>query len=341
MTSEMPPFWWEQPDWRAWMLYPFSAAYGFVAGRRMDVARPPKAAMPVLCVGNLTVGGAGKTPVAIALARQARRAGLTPGFLTRGYGGGVTRPHLADPKALSARHSGDEPILLARQAPVAVASDRVAGIRLLEQKGCDFAIMDDGFQSVRLHFDYALVVVDGHRGIGNGHVIPGGPLRAPIAVQLRHADALLRLDEGDHAVPVIRRAARAGLPVYSAVTRIVGRRRYAGRRFLAFAGIGNPQKFFDTLELAGAVPVVRREFRDHYPYNDEDIRMLEETAERSGLELVTTAKDAVRFANGTARARQFLERLNVLEIEVDFKPEQVAGMIIADTVASFRRRNFG
>ncbi len=341
MTSETPPFWWNESDWRPWLFYPASLIYGMVSGRRMDMARPPAAAIPVLCIGNFTVGGAGKTPVAILLARQARQAGLKPGFLTRGYGGSHSGPHLVDPDTHASWHSGDEPLLLAREAPVAVAADRMQGVRLLLEQGCDFAIMDDGFQSRRLHDDYGLLIVDGHRGIGNGHVLPAGPLRAPIRTQLRHAHAILRLDEGRHAVPVIRRAARAGLPVYSAMTRVVRPEHFAGRRMLAFAGIGNPAKFFLTLSGTGAEIVRTREFPDHYPYRDEDLRQLEEEASAQGLELVTTAKDAVRLVHGTAYARAFHARLHVLGIEIDLTPPTLGPLIIRETVANFRRRIFG
>lgn len=339
MITEMPPFWWEGSDWRAVLLTPLALVYGTVARARMELARPPRAPIPVLCVGNLTVGGAGKTPVAIALAAEARRAGHKPGFLTRGYGGSG-HIHRVDPAGDRAMDSGDEPLLLARHAPVAVAVDRLAGIRLLMEAGCDFAIMDDGFQSARLQFDFALVVVDGHRGIGNGHVIPAGPLRAPLYAQLRRADAVLTVGSGDGAVAVVRAAARAGKPVFAATTRVIDPARVSGRRFLAFAGIGHPEKFFDTLEAAGAEIAVRRPYADHFPYRDDDIRALTQEARAKGLELITTAKDAVRFANGTPAALALLEQLNILEIEIAFEPQQVGGRIIADTMMAFRKRMF-
>ena len=220
MTSEAPPFWWQAPDWRAYALYPISAIYGTVARRRMTAARREPIDVPVLCVGNFTVGGAGKTPVAIALARQARRMKLSPGFLSRGFGGKFPVPHVVDVHRDSARHVGDEPLLLAAHAPVAVTPDRAAGAKLLASRGCDFLIMDDGFQSARIHMDYALLVVDGRRGVGNGHVIPGGPVRAPLVHQMRFVQGLLKVGEGEAANDIIRMAARAGRPVYEAHTEI-------------------------------------------------------------------------------------------------------------------------
>lgn len=308
---------------------------------RMEVTRRPRIDIPVLCVGNLTVGGAGKTPVAITLARQARRSRLKPGFLSRGYGGGISTPRLVDPNKDTVWQGGDEPLLLARHAPTATAANRYDGARLLMGEGCDFAIMDDGFQSARLHYDYGLIVVDTERGIGNGHVIPGGPMRAPLIAQIRRANALLRLGTGNGADDVVRSASRAAKPVYFATTRVLRKRQYAGKRVLAFAGIGNPQKFFDTLADIGAEIVATHPFPDHYRFSDEDLELLMMRADEDNLELVTTAKDAVRLTNGTQTARKLLKRLHVLEIETVFEPKEIAERIVNETLTNFRRRQYG
>lgn len=340
MTAEAPPFWWRRNDWRAYLLYPVSAIYGAVARSRMDMARPPEVDIPVLCVGNLTVGGTGKTPVAIAMARAAQKLGHKPGFLTRGHGGGLTHPRLADPTKDTAWHSGDEALLLAAHAPTAVATDRKAGADLLVGEGCDFAIMDDGFQSVRLKYDFALIVVDKHRGIGNGHIIPGGPLRAPLKAQIRRASAVVTMGKGNAADPVIRQASRAGKPIHSADVRVVNPRKFAGRRFFAFAGIGNPQKFFDTLKACGGQVVATREFGDHHAYSDAEIAELAKTASNASLEPVTTEKDAARFVNGNTAATKFLSTLEVLKIDAEFDPPEIAERIINETVENFRLRRF-
>jgi tetraacyldisaccharide 4'-kinase len=337
-ASEAPPFWWERPDWRAYALYPISAVYGTVARRRLTSGKREKVALPVLCVGNFTVGGTGKTPVAIALAGQASRMGLRPGFLSRGHGGSFSQPHIVDPSHDSARHVGDEPLLLAEHGPVAVTPNRAAGARLLIESGCDFLIMDDGFQSARIHIDYALLVVDGRRGLGNGHIIPGGPIRAPLLAQLRLADALLKMGEGDAAEPVIRMASRANKPVFEAFARPRDAGALAGRRFLAFAGIGHPEKFFDTVRDTGAETVLTRAFPDHHPFVNEDFEELAQLAGREGLELITTAKDAARLRHGTVEAQSFLEKLVVLEIDAVFDLDHVPERIVADTLAAWRRR---
>ena len=338
MASEAPPFWWKAPDWRAFALFPFSAVYGAVTARRMVTAPRQKVDLPVLCVGNLTVGGTGKTPVAIALARQALSMKLAPGFLSRGHGGGFSRPHIVDPHSDSARHVGDEPLLLAEHAPVVVTPNRAAGAEMLAERGCDFLIMDDGFQSARIHIDYALLVVDAMRGIGNGHVIPGGPLRAPVVGQLRFADAILTMGDGDAANGVIRMAARANRSVFEAHTQPRNPEAVAGRRVLAFAGIGNPQKFYDTLRRSGAELAATKSFPDHYQFMADELGDLAIQADKFGLDLVTTAKDAVRLRHSKGVPDGFMERLIVLEIDVVFEADPVPERMIADTLAAWRKR---
>ncbi|MGN6464621.1 MAG: tetraacyldisaccharide 4'-kinase [Rhizobiaceae bacterium] len=338
MVSEAPPFWWKKADWRAAMLSPFSSAYASLARRNLLNARREKVSAPVLCVGNLTVGGAGKTPVAIALAVEAREMGLKPGFLSRGHGGSHSAPHLVDPAHDRARHVGDEPLLLARHAPVAVTRNRAAGARLLIEKGCDFLILDDGFQSARVHFDYALIVVDARRGVGNGHTMPGGPLRARLVDQMPYADAVLAVGDGNGADPIVRMAARAGKPVFSARQRPLAGSGIAGKRVLAFAGIGDPAKFFATVEEAGGEVAMKRAFADHHIYASDELADLAATAARRGLELATTAKDAARIMDGSAAAKKFLENLHVVEIDMVFDPETIPRQIIGAALDAWRER---
>jgi tetraacyldisaccharide 4'-kinase len=303
----------------------------------MKSARREKIDAPVLCVGNFTVGGTGKTPIAIALAKQAKRMHLVPGFLSRGHGGSFAEPHVVDPHHDSAKHVGDEPLLLAEHALVAVSANRAAGARLLIERGCNFLIMDDGFQSARIHIDYALIVVDSRFGLGNGHVIPGGPMRARLIDQLRFADAVLKMGEGDKADAVVRQAARAGKPVFAAVARPRGKKTFAGRRFLAFAGIGHPEKFFDTVAKAGGTVVLAHPFADHHFYLPDELEDLAAAAQAGELELVTTTKDAARLRHGAA-SPEFLERLNVLEIDAVFDIEHSAERIVDETLEAWRRR---
>lgn len=337
MASEAPPFWWEKPDLRAYLLWPVSATYGLVAGRRMLGARRERTGLPVLCVGNPTVGGSGKTPLAIALAREAQALGRQPGFLSRGHGGTLSKPHLVDIRHDSARATGDEPLLLARQAPTVVTADRAAGARLLAVEGCDFLIMDDGFQSARIHFEYGLLVVDARRGLGNGHMLPGGPVRAPVVDQLRFADAVVRMGRGEGADGFVRAAARAGLPVVEAWTAPRPGSGVDGKRLVAFAGIGDPGKFFATVREAGGEIAETRTFGDHHVYTDGDLSGLLEMADRAGADLVTTEKDAVRIRQTSPVAAQLLARLKVIAIDVEFEQAGAARRIVEATLAAFDR----
>jgi len=293
---------------------------------------------PVICVGNFTVGGEGKTPVAIALAREALAQGHRPGFLSRGHGGSHSKPHTVDATNDSARVVGDEPLLLARYALTIVATDRAEGARHLISEGCDLIIMDDGFQSARLHMDFALIVVDAKRGLGNGHVIPGGPLRAPVAKQMHYLDAVVTMGRGNGADHVIRRAARAGRPVFTAAVHPVDGAEFTAKRVMAFAGIGNPEKFYDTLRVLGADVVATRAFPDHHPFSEEELSELVEEAEVDHLLLVTTEKDLVRIANGMPAADRFKSKIRALAVEAVFDEPQTPARIIRQAVAAGRDR---
>lgn len=331
MTSEAPPFWWEKPDWRALALSPFSRIYGAIAGRHIRRAKPPAIPLPVLCIGNFTVGGAGKTPTSIAFAQAAISAGLKPGIVSRGYGGAFSGLHLVDLDHDSARHVGDEPMLLARHAPVVVCADRLAGAKALAAEGCDFIIMDDGFQSARLYFDYALMVVDAGRGIGNGNVLPGGPLRAPLTDQLVRTDALLKIGTASGADQLVRSAARAAKPIHEAVLKPQAAAEIMDKPLLAFAGIGDPSKFFTTLNDAGAEVRRTKSFPDHHPYSDEDVADLLREAAKDNLKLVTTAKDHVRLLDGSPSARDLAAQTMVLEVELVFAHPKTVSNIIRET----------
>lgn len=338
MVSEAPPFWWRKAGLAAWLLYPVSATYAAAARRGLATAPREKIDVPVLCVGNLTVGGSGKTPVAIALAREAKRMGLKPGILSRGHGGSVGKPHLVDPRHDVAKHVGDEPLILAREAMVVVTPDRAAGARLLTAEGCDFVIMDDGFQSARIHIDYALLVVDARRGIGNGQVVPGGPLRARIVDQMRYADAVLKVGEGDGADSALRQAARAGRAFFEAHVRARRCPPIEGRRCLAYAGIGDPDKFFDTVAALGGDVVVEKRFGDHRFYSAYDALDLLQTADSQDLELVTTAKDAARLDHASGPVGELRARSHVVEIDVEFDVANAPAAIIAQALELWRRR---
>lgn len=293
-----PSFWWRGGGLEALALSPFAAVYGAVAGYRMG-RRGKAVGIPVICVGNLTLGGAGKTPTALAVGRRLINAGRRVAFLSRGYGGQNAGPLRVDITYHRAADVGDEPLLLAHLAPTIVAQDRVAGADMARAIGASVIVMDDGFQNPSLRKNLSIVVVDGRRGIGNGRVFPAGPLRAPLRSQLRHAHALLILGTpSEYCEPAIAEAKARGIPVLlgaleaeaDAVSALIG------HRVLAFAGIGDPEKFFATLAEAGIAAPVSQGFPDHHRYNRSEAQALVERASREDLVLVTTEKDLVRIA---------------------------------------------
>ena len=292
-----PAFWWRQAGLTASLLAPLGLVYGAVAAKRMARAGT-RAKIPVLCVGNFTLGGAGKTPTVIMLARILTDGGERPFCLTRGYGGTVAGPKRVDPHLDAAAQVGDEALLLAHSAPTLVARDRVAGAEIAHAQGATVLVLDDGLQNPSLAKDFTLAVIDGRRGVGNRCIFPAGPLRAPLAAQLGRTDAVLVVGEGDTATDIVKLVRERRLPVFHG--RLVPDQHAVvalkGRRVLAFAGIGDPAKFFATAEAAGISVAARREFADHYRYTAEDAGELTMDAEHNGLALLTTEKDRARMA---------------------------------------------
>lgn len=292
-----PAFWWRRAGLAASLLAPVGLIYGVIAARRM-AGNGARAGLPVLCVGNFTLGGAGKTPTVIALARMLADAGEHPFCLTRGYGGTLIGPKLVDSHKDLAAQVGDEALLLAHAAPTVVARDRVAGAAFARAQGAGVLIMDDGLQNASLTKDFTLAVIDARRGVGNRCTFPAGPLRAPLAAQLAQTDALLVVGEGDGADGVVTQARACGLPVLHGrlVPDLAAVTALKGRHVLAFAGIGDPEKFFATAQAAGIAVTERRKFSDHYRYTAEDAGELIMDAEHGGLALLTTEKDRARMA---------------------------------------------
>lgn len=338
MMLAAPRFWWRRPGWQAPLLSPAALAYGAIAGRRMDHGEPAAAGVPVLCVGNFVLGGAGKTPTAIALAKVAADLGHNPGILSRGHGGSLKEPTLVDPARHDARFVGDEPMLLAAAAPTVVAADRAKGAAMLKAAGARLIVMDDGFQSARLAIDHALLVVDAGRGLGNGRVFPAGPLRAPLETQLRHADAVLLVGTGRAGDAAADLARQAGKPVFGARLMPAAPERWRGTRVLAFAGIADPRKFYGSLREIGVEIVATRDFPDHHVFTEAEAQALAAAAARQGLRLVTTRKDWVRLSALGGAARSLAENIAVLDVELAFEAAETAGRIIESAVEAFRRR---
>jgi tetraacyldisaccharide 4'-kinase len=291
-----PGFWHGPSSWKSHLLRPLGAVYGAIAANRLR-RRGLDAGIPVLCVGNYHVGGAGKTPTVLALAKLLRELGETPVVLSRGYGGKLRGPVRVDPARHAASDVGDEPLMMAGQLPVVVARKREDGVPLARSQGASVILMDDGFQNPAVAKDASLIVIDGNRGLGNGQVFPAGPLRAPLRPQLARTDALVVVGNGTAAEAVAALIAAQGKPVLRAhlqpdAAQVASLR---GRRVLAFAGIGDPARFFSTLEAGGIEVAQRRAFADHHPFAQGEIEGLVAEATRDALALVTTEKDLARL----------------------------------------------
>jgi tetraacyldisaccharide 4'-kinase len=291
-----PAFWYRPSSWISRLLLPLGALYGLVAGQRLQ-REGFDAGVPVLCVGNYHVGGAGKTPTVLALARVVRDLGETPVVLSRGYGGRLHGPIKVDPARHVADDVGDEPLMMAGSVAVVVARDRIAGVALARSQRASVILMDDGFQNPAVIKDASLIVIDASRGLGNACVFPAGPLRAPLKPQLARTDALIVIGDGIAAQGVAAAIAARGALVLSAHLRPddASVASLAGKRVLAFAGIGDPARFFRTLAASGIAVVAKRVFADHHPFTNSEIESLLAEARREALTLVTTEKDLARL----------------------------------------------
>ena len=314
------PSWWYGPEggWQALLLSPAAALVGGIAARRIRNGNPYRASLPVICAGNFTAGGSGKTPLALFLAQLIAEEDRDPWFLTRGYGGKLAGPVRVDPARHTARDVGDEPLLLARAAPTVVSRDRGRGAKAIEAMASKKAviIMDDGLQNPGLAKDLAIAIVDRQRGFGNGWVIPAGPLRAPLDVQGKLAHLIVLTGQGAADASLLKRlSAISSAPVIAAGIRADGdAQRFQNQKVIAFAGIANPERFFATLNSVGANVVARRAFADHHMFTEAEARELLADAERSGALLVTTEKDLARLAGATGARGVLRDRAQALAI---------------------------
>lgn len=300
------------------LLTPVSWAYAWAAERRIRTTAPRHVAAPVICVGNLTVGGAGKTPVTRAI-----RAKLGAGAhtLSRGYGGRLKGPLRVTPD-MEAREVGDEPLLHALDGPAWIAWDRYAGAAAAVQAGARAVIMDDGFQNPSLAKDLSLLVFDPEFGVGNGQVFPAGPLRERLALGIARADAAILL-HGAHSAPAASYDWLSGLKGPLLHARLAPTGETPRGRLVAFAGLARPEKFFDTLIALGADVREAAPFSDHHLYSDEDFALLTCLAEDHEARLITTEKDAARL---TPAQR---ESVSVLPVTARFDDEGQLDALLA------------
>ncbi|MEJ0009960.1 MAG: tetraacyldisaccharide 4'-kinase [Alphaproteobacteria bacterium] len=303
------PRFWHRLSLPALLLSPLSLFY--LAGATLNrlLTTPEPAALPVISVGNITAGGAGKTPAVLALAELLRSMGEAPHLLTRGYGGDLRTPQEVSTHS-DWRTVGDEALLLASAAPTWAGRDRLGSSALAYEHGASLVLADDALQHHRLKKDISLLVIDGAYGLGNWLPLPAGPLRETLPTALKRTDAVILIGEDAH-----RLAARvAPRPVFHAILEPAGDTGFLREgKWLAFAGLARPQKFFDMLRALGADVVETKSFADHYPYGDADLAALSARAQKLGARLITTAKDAVKLPAG--------HDVRVLDVALSFTDE--------------------
>jgi tetraacyldisaccharide 4'-kinase len=283
-------------------LSPLGALHGLSVAMKTKQKPLYRPRARVICVGNLTAGGTGKTPIARAIVTMLNARGCKTVFLTRGYGGQSKGPLLADKTHHTARDIGDEALLLAATAPTIVARDRAAGARLADDQHADVIVMDDGFQNFAIAKDLSFMVMDGDAGFGNGRMIPAGPLREPVAQGLARADALIVMGDGTASLPRFSGPALRTRLIPNAPDTL------RGKSVFAFAGIGRPEKFFATLRAMGAKIVGTQGFADHHFYSALELSGLRAAAKAGEALLVTTEKDWVRVPE--------TERHNIIGVPV-------------------------
>lgn len=330
------PRWWyaPAPGPVSRLLEPVGALWGTLVRRRFARAKSYRAAAPVICVGNFTAGGTGKTPLALEVAGLVAGMGLTCAFLSRGYGGRLAGPHWVDPERDRARDVGDEPLLLAAARPTLICRDRAAGARAIATSAAavDVIIMDDGLQNPSLVKDLTLAVVDGARGVGNGRVIPAGPLRAPLGFQLDLVDAVVvnrgsedSAARGDFA-DLLRRDFEG--PVLDAcIVPGSATEWLSSAPVVAFAGIGVPDRFFATLAALGADLIAKVAFPDHHDFTVADATQLLDLARSHDATIVTTEKDRARLAGGEGPVAELHARAQALPIRLKLEARDESRLV--------------
>lgn len=296
---QAPKFWTAadgRKTWQARLLSPLGKVYAHMTARRLRKGLRKRMPVPVICVGNLNVGGSGKTPTVIMVADILRGMYLEPHIVSRGYGGTITEPTEVDPARHTAAQTGDEPLLLSAFARTWVGRDRVAGAEAAIAAGAHAIVLDDGFQDPCLFHDLSLVVVDAETGFGNGYCLPAGPLREPVQTGLTRADMVLSI--GDDAAQA--RFRKTELPtdlphLTGTLTPLQTGMDWTDTPFIAFAGIARPEKFFQTLRDLGATVLRCEDLGDHEKLSPALLTRLDTEARSKGAQLVTTEKDAARL----------------------------------------------
>ena len=314
------PSHWQNKNWLSSLLYPFSCCYALATLLRLKLHKPCKVAVPVICIGNLTAGGVGKTPVAASIAQILKTNGYNPFFISRGYGGTLDHA-IVDVNIHSASEVGDEPLLLARIAPVVINPRRDIAAKEAIENGADIIVMDDGFQNPYLYKNKSLLVIDGATGLGNQMPIPSGPLREFIHQGLKRANGIIILGEDKHQCANLA----PNLPLFRGKIAPKCPKEHTDN-IIAFAGIGRPEKFYQSLRDCGFNILKTYDFPDHHFYTNEELNEIITQAENLGTQIYTTGKDIVKITH------KLLQYFNVLDIEIEWDNQELLERFI-----TFRR----
>lgn len=313
MIWPTPNFWYEKPGLLARLLQPFSLLYGFFSKPLGRIAAPIKLPVPVICIGNVTAGGSGKTPVTADIAKKLQDLGAMPHIISHGYGGHLLGPVRVDPREHSVGQVGDEPLLLARIAPTWVAKKKIEGMEAAIQAGASILLLDDGLQNHTVAKDFSFLVIDGLRGLGNGMLLPAGPLRENLEAGLAKAGAVILIGEDRTGLRLFLQKDRPLLDATTCTFAVTGDLR--GKLVYAFCGLGHAAKFYEGLRAAGAQVKGARDFPDHYMWSTYEMEQILAAAEALKALPVTTLKDSVRVPES------FLPRILLCNVELHWRDE--------------------
>lgn len=300
------PKYWQSNNLISFLLTPVGFIYGVATAMRLKCKKGYKASIPVICVGNITAGGVGKTPVSMALAELLKSQGKNPFFISRGYGGSLSGV-LINPQKHTPQEVGDEPLMLAAIAPTVICHDRSIAAKIAEENGADVLIMDDGFQNPTLKKDISFLVFNGEIGIGNGKIIPAGPMREKPENGLKRSDAVIFVGEDKFGL-----LEKINKPVFKVKIK-EERPKHTNQKVLAFAGIGYPQKFYRSLEKCGLSVVKSYDFPDHHFYRKDELKDIIKKAAKKKLPIYTTLKDFIKIDP------KMRSNFNVLNIKAEFE----------------------
>ena len=324
---QTPKFWHTpKPSLLAYALYPVALLYQKLYHHRVRTTKATRGNVPVLCIGNVSAGGAGKTPICIEMAKHLMVNGKKVVFLSRGYKGDLTGPVQVNPAKHTYRDVGDEPLLLAGVAPTIIAKKRDKGLALAAYLGADIVIMDDGMQNPTVYKDRSILVIDGKVGIGNGLTLPSGPLREPLAEALSRVHGVVIMGDDKHNVMDTILKIAPHMPVTFADLEAHCNGIYENQSVVAFAGIGRPSKFFETVHTLGYDTVQKIPYPDHHPYGESDIKSLRKLSTKHNAKLITTAKDKTRLPT------EFHNEIYVVDIQVKWRmataPKSLLGNLL-------------